>query len=448
MQPNIVRQVSVRNHADAGCPHNGPVTSDPGTPAEAPDDFPTYPAGLRLAGRRVLVVGGGNVAQRRVPTFIAAGADVHLVSPEVTPAIEGLVGSGEVTWVRRGFVDSDLDEAWYVMVATDDTAVNSRVSLLAEEQRIFCVRADDAYAATAFTPAVGSHGGVTVAVMGSSAADRDPRRSAGVRDAVVAGLREGSIAPRHHAPQTAGVVLVGGGPGDPELITVAGRKALMEADLVVADRLAPRELLAELPSDTEIVDVAKLPRGRSTTQEQINRLIVDAALAGRRVARFKGGDSFVFGRGFEEVLACREAGVPVRVIPGITSALAVPSIAGIPVTHRGVTHDLTIVSGHLPPGHPDSLVQWGALASLRGTLVLMMAVENAALIAEVLLRGGRDMGTPVGIVCDGTMPTERTVLTTLGELGEAVTEHAVQPPAVVVIGDVVALAHPEHYRVG
>ena len=148
---------------------------------------------------------------------------------------------------------------------------------------------------------------------------------------------------------------MGGGPGDPELITVAGRKALMEADLVVADRLAPRELLAELPSDTEIVDVAKLPRGRSTTQEQINRLIVDAALAGRRVARFKGGDSFVFGRGFEEVLACREAGVPVRVIPGITSALAVPSIAGIPVTHRGVTHDLTIVSGHLPPGHPESL---------------------------------------------------------------------------------------------
>jgi uroporphyrin-III C-methyltransferase/precorrin-2 dehydrogenase/sirohydrochlorin ferrochelatase len=413
--------------------------------AQPPGDFPTYPSGLRLAGRKVLVVGGGTVAQRRVPTFIAAGADIHLVSPEVTPAIEGLVGSGEVTWIRRGFVDADLDGAWYVMVATDDPAVNARVSALAEEQRVFCVRADDAYAATAFTPAVGTHGGVTVAVMGSSAADRDPRRSAGVRDDIVAGLREGSVAARHEGARPAGVVLVGGGPGDPELISVAGRKALMEADLVVADRLAPRELLAELPSDTELVDVAKLPRGRSTTQDQINRIIVDAALAGRRVARFKGGDNFVFGRGFEEVLACQEAGVPVTVIPGISSPLAVPALAGIPVTHRGVTHELTIVSGHLPPGHPDSLVQWGALASLRGTIVLMMAVENAPLIAEVLLRGGRDAATPVGIVCDGTMPTERTVLTTLGELPEVIVAEQVQPPAIIVVGEVVAVAFPDRY---
>jgi uroporphyrin-III C-methyltransferase/precorrin-2 dehydrogenase/sirohydrochlorin ferrochelatase len=414
-------------------------------PPQPPRDFPTYPAGLRLADRKVLVVGGGNVAQRRVPTLIAAGADVHLVSPEVTPAIEGLVRSGEVTWLPRGFTGSDLDEAWYVMAATDDRDVNAQVSDLAGLRRIFCVRADDADAATAFTPAVGSHDGVTVAVMGSSAADRNPRRSAGLRDEIVAGLREGSLASRHHRPRAAGVVLVGGGPGDPELISVAGRKALMEADLVVADRLAPRELLAELPSDTEIIDVAKLPRGRSTTQEQINRIIIEAALAGRRVARFKGGDNFVFGRGFEEVLACREAGVPVTVVPGISSPLAVPAVAGIPVTHRGVAHDLTIISGHLPPGHPDSLVQWGAVAGLRGTLVLMMAVENASMIAEVLLRGGRDAGTPVGIICDGTMPTERTVLTTLGGLARTVTDERVRPPAIIVVGAVVGVAHPEQY---
>jgi uroporphyrin-III C-methyltransferase/precorrin-2 dehydrogenase/sirohydrochlorin ferrochelatase len=434
--------VGPRNLADIRCQHNGPVTPHP----HPPGDFPTYPAGLRLAGRKVLVVGGGNVAQRRVPTLIAAGADVHVVSPQVTPAIEGLVGSGEVSWVPRGFVDSDLDDAWYVMAATDDTAVNERISVLADEQRIFCVRADDAYAATAFTPAVGSHDGVTVAVMGSSAADRNPRRSAGVRDDIVAALREGSVASRHHSERSAGVVLVGGGPGDPELVSVAGRKALMEADLVVADRLAPRELLAELPSDTEIIDVAKLPRGRSTTQEQINTIIVEAALAGRRVARFKGGDNFVFGRGYEEVLACRAAGVPVSVIPGISSPLAVPAMAGIPVTHRGVTHDLTIVSGHLPPGHPESLVQWAALASLRGTIVLMMAVENAPLIAEVLVRGGRGARTPVAIVCDGTMPTERTVLTTLGELGDAIKNERVQPPAIIVIGEVVGVAHPERFH--
>ncbi|MCW2848052.1 MAG: uroporphyrin-III C-methyltransferase [Marmoricola sp.] len=442
MGPKIVRRVGPRHGAGTPSPHNGPVTPHP----HPPGDFPTYPTGLRLAGRKVLVVGGGNVAQRRVPTLIAAGAVVLLVSPEVTPAIEGLVGSGEITWVRRGFADVDLDDAWYVLAATDDTEVNERISVLAEQQRIFCVRADDAYAATAFTPAVGSHAGVTVAVMGSSAADRNPRRSAGVRDDIVAGMREGSVASRHHdVPSTPGVVLVGGGPGDPELISVAGRKALMEADLVVADRLAPRELLAELPSDTEIIDVAKLPRGRSTTQEQINTIIVDAALAGRRVARFKGGDNFVFGRGYEEVLACRAAGVEVSVIPGISSPLAVPAAAGIPVTHRGVTHDLTIVSGHLPPGHPESLVQWGALANLRGTIVLMMAVENAPMIAEVLLRGGRPAGTPVGIVCDGTMPTERTVLATLGSLAETITAERVLPPAIIVIGEVVRVAHPDRF---
>ena len=408
-------------------------------------DFPTYPSGLRLAGRLVVVVGGGSVAQRRLPTLIAAGAEVHLVSPQVTPAIEGLVGSGEVTWHRRGFADGDLDGAWYVMAATDDPEVNRSVSEVAERHRIFCVRADDADAATAFTPAVGRHRGDTVAVMASSAADRDPRRHAGLRDEIVTELREGSLTAKPRRDLAPGVVLVGGGPGDPELISVAGRKALMEADVVVADRLAPRELLADLPSDTEIVDVAKLPRGRAAQQEEINRVIVEAALAGKRVVRFKGGDSFVFGRGYEEVLACQEAGVRVRVIPGISSPLGVPAIAGIPVTHRGITHDLTIVSGHLPPGHPESLVQWGALGATRGTIVLMMAVENAPLIAEVLIRGGRPAVTPVAVISDGTMPTERTVLCTLGELGATLAERQLAPPAVIVVGEVVALAHPERF---
>ena len=169
---------------------------------------------------------------------------------------------------------------------------------------------------------------------------------------------------------------MGGGPGDPELISIAGRRALMEADVVVADRLAPRELLGELPSDVELIDVAKLPRGRSAQQEEINRVIVERALEGKRVVRFKGGDNFVFGRGYEEVLACREAGVPVTVVPGLSSPLAVPAVAGIPVTHRGVAHEFTVVSGHLPPGHPESLVNWKALADLDGTIVLMMAVRE------------------------------------------------------------------------
>lgn len=402
------------------------------------DEFPTYPSGLRLTGRRVVVVGGGQVAQRRVPHLIAVGADVQVVSPEVTPAIEGMIGAGEVTWQERGFEDADLDGAWYVIAATADTAVNEQVSAAAEARRIFCVRSDDATRATAWTPAVGRHAGVTVGVL----SQRDPRRSAAVRDEILEGLREGTLAARHEKDRTPGVVLVGGGPGDPELISVAGRKALMEADVVVADRLAPRELLGDLPADVELVDVAKLPRGRSAQQEEINRVIVDRALAGKVVVRFKGGDNFVFGRGYEEVLACREAGVPVTVIPGLTSPIAVPAVAGIPVTHRGVAHEFTVISGHLPPGHPESLTNWAAVGAQTGTIVLMMAVENAPHIAAALMEGGRPASTPAAVICDGTMPGERTVLATLGNLATALAENGVRPPAIIVIGEVVAVAHP------
>ncbi|MCX6396116.1 MAG: uroporphyrinogen-III C-methyltransferase [Propionibacteriales bacterium] len=405
-------------------------------------EFPTYPSGLRLAGRKVVVVGGGQVAQRRIPGLIASGAVVTVVSPVVTPAIEGLVGGGEVTWIARDFEDDDLQKAWYVIAATDRADVNSRVSEVAEGLHTFCVRSDDATHASAWTPAVGRQGEVTVAVLGDRRQHRDSRRTAALRDRIMESLRAGAfdIEPLRRPP---GVVLIGGGPGDPDLITVAGRQALMEADLVVADRLAPRELLGDLSPDVEIVDVAKLPRGRSAQQEEINRIIVEGALAGKRVARFKGGDNFVFGRGYEEILACREAGVPVTVIPGISSPIAVPGIAGIPVTHRGITHEFTIISGHLPPGHPESLVAWDGVARMRGTVVLMMGVENAPAIAATLVELGRDPETPVAIVCDGTMPTERTVLSRLGRLAEDLVVHQVKPPAIIVIGEVVRVAHPE-----
>ena len=405
------------------------------------DDIATYPSGLRLAGRRVVVVGGGHVAQRRVPGLLAVGAVVHLVSPVVTPAIEGLAGAGEITWTQRPFAAGDLAAAWYVIAATDDPLANEAVSAEAESERTFCVRADDATRATAWTPAVGRHAGVTVAVLGN----RDPRRSASVRDEILEGLREGRIVARDHRDRTAGVTLVGGGPGNPELITVAGRRALMEADVVVADRLAPRELLGELASDVELIDVAKLPRGRAAPQEEINAVLIQRAREGKRVVRFKGGDNFVFGRGYEEVLACQEAGVPVTVIPGLPSPIAVPGVTGIPVTHRGVAHDFTVISGHLPPGHPESLVSWAAVAALTGTVVLMMAVDNAPLIAEALMSGGRPAITPVAVICDGTMSSERTVLSTLDALAEDLAAEQVRPPAIIVVGDVVAVAHPRHF---
>ena len=408
--------------------------------AEA-DRFPPYPAGLRLAGRKVVVVGGGHVAQRRVPALLAVGAVVEVVSPVVTPAIEGLVGSGEVTWHARGFVADDLDEAWYVIAATDVPRVNAEVTTAAEERRIFCVRSDDATQASAWTPAVGRHAGVTVAVLGN----RQPQRSAAVRDEIVSALRDGVIDADAHRDRTPGVVLVGGGPGDPELVTVAARRVLGEADVVVADRLAPRELLGELSPEVELIDVAKLPRGRSASQEEINRVIVDRARAGKRVVRFKGGDPYVFGRGFEEAIACAEAGVSCTVVPGVTSAISVPAAAGIPVTHRGVAHEFTVVSGHVPPEDPTSLVDWDALSRMRGTVVLLMAVRNLPAIADRLVAGGRAPTTPVAVVAEGTMPGERTVWSTLAEVAVEIEREGVRPPAIVVVGEVVAVGNPARY---
>ena len=162
-----------------------------------------------------------------------------------------------------------------------------------------------------------------------------------------------------------GVALVGGGPGDPELITVRGRRLLARADVVVVDRLAPRELLDELPPHVEVVDAAKIPYGRAASQDVINATLIEQAKAGKFVVRLKGGDSYVFGRGYEELLACAAAGVPVTVVPGVTSAFAVPAVAGVPVTHRGVAHEVVVVSGHVAPDDERSLVDWNALARLQ-----------------------------------------------------------------------------------
>ena len=404
------------------------------------DEFPLYPSALRLVGRRVVVVGGGHVAQRRVPALLAAGADVVVVSPVVTPSIEGLAVGGEITWAQRRFEIEDLEDAWYVIAATDVPAVNEAVTEAAEARRVFCVRADDAALATAWTPAVGRHAGVTVAVV----SNREPRKSAALRDQIITGLRDGAL-PVHTPDKTPGVVLVGGGPGDPDLATVAARRALGDADVVVADRLAPRELLSELASDVELIDVAKLPRGRSAAQEEINRVIIERAREGKRVVRFKGGDSYVFGRGYEEAIACAEAGVTCTVVPGITSAISVPALAGIPVTHRGVAHEFTVISGHLPPDHPESLVEWDGIARLRGTVVLLMAVQNLPAIAARLVASGRAGDTPVAVVADGSMPTQRTVWSTLSEVAADIERERVRPPAIVVIGEVVAVANRQRY---
>ncbi len=394
-----------------------------------------YPLGLRLAGRRVLVVGGGAVASRRVPALLDAGAEVVLVSPEITPALRSHVDAGRVLWAQRPFRPSDVDGCWLVQAAIDDPAAAAEITAAAEQRRVFCVRADDKDAATAWTPSVTRHGQVTAAVLGGG----DPRLAAGVRDAIADGLADGTLlADAGRAAHLRGrVALVGGGPGDAELITVKGRRLLALADVVVADRLVPGLLLDELRPDVELVDAAKIPYGPARAQEEINRIIVERALAGAFVVRLKGGDPYVFGRGGEELIACAEAGVPVDVVPGVTSSIAAPALAGIPVTHRGVAHEFTVVSGHVAPDDPASLVDWPALARMRGTLVVLMGLKNLPAIAATLLANGRAPGTPAAIVQEASTGAQRVLRSTLGTLTED--GRSFRPPAVVVVGEVVGV---------
>ncbi len=394
-----------------------------------------YLLGLRLRGRRVLVVGGGAVAARRVPALLDAGADILLVSPSLTTSLEDLAAAGRIRWAARRYEPGDVAGAWLVCACTDHPEVNAAVAADAEQRQTWCVRADDAETSAAWTPASGRAGDVRVGVLSG-----DPRHSAAIRDAILAGLRTGELSARHGRGHRGGVAIIGGGPGDPGLITVRGRQLLAEADVVVADRLAPRSILDELPADVEIIDASKIPYGRAMAQEHINEALITHARAGRFVARLKGGDPFVFGRGAEEVLACLRAGVPVTVVPGVTSAVGVPAAAWVPVTHRGVAQDFHVVSVHVPPDDERSAVDWEILSGSRGTLVLLMAVERIGAIVTELLRHGRDPGTPVSVIADGTLPTQRTINSTLEQVERRVEEEGLRPPAVIVVGDVVGIA--------
>jgi len=438
----------------------GPSQSGDDAEARQADPVPVYPVMLSLSGKRVVVVGGGNVALRRARALLEAGAHVVVIAPSIVGELAAL----PVTILRRRYRDGDLAAAWLAHAAADDPSVNAQVAAEAERQRIWCVRADDATASTAWTPAATRHGAVTVAVT----ANGDPVRSQRLRAAIALAMAEGSLPvrrssrgdgtanhqhgwaptvaraaagrqPRRSRPRIGSVALVGGGPGDPGLITVLGRRLLAEADVVITDKLAPRSLLAELDPDVEIIDAGKQPHAHNLTQAQINELIVARALAGQRVVRLKGGDPFVFGRGGEEALACVRAGVPFQVVPGVTSAIAAPAYAGIPVTHRGITQDFSVVSAHLDPSHPGATVDWAPLAATTGTLVLLMAVAHLDAVAAELIKRGRPATTPVAVISDATLPDQQVLTSTLGRVAADSASAGVRPPAVVVIGDVVGL---------
>ena len=380
-----------------------------------------YPLHLDLRGRAVLVVGAGRVGARRALSLADAGALVHVVAPQVDPA---LADDTRVEVSRRTYVSADLDNAWLVHTATG-TPVDEQVAADAEERRIWCVRADDHELSRAWTPALARHDDLTISVT----AGGDPGAAIALRDAISRALRSGLLPARRKRPSGGHVALVGGGPGDPGLVTARGLDLLARADVVVADRLAPRALLDTLPVGVEVIEAGKSSEAHTLTQDEINARLVDLAGEGKRVVRLKGGDPYVFGRGSEEALACLAAGIPVEVVPGVTSAVGVPSLAGFPLTHRGVARQFTVVSAH------DAALDWKSLGSLEGTLVLLMAAGRLALIGTNLVAAGRDPATPVALIRSGSLSEEEVTIGTLADLVSGAL--AAQPPVVAVVGDVV-----------
>ncbi|HEX9228017.1 MAG TPA: uroporphyrinogen-III C-methyltransferase [Arthrobacter sp.] len=400
-----------------------------------------YPTALRLLGRPVLVVGGGPVAVRRAKGLLDAGARVTVVAPLASPALHELADAGLLAWEPRHYRSSDVDGVWFVQTATGDSAVDAQVAGDAEAQRIWCVNASDHEASAAWTPAVAVVDDVKIAVN----AGGDPRRAMALRDAVATALETGDLPLRRHRVSgtgtTAGsVALVGGGPGDTGLITVRGRRLLGQADVVVADRLGPRELLAELAPDVRVIEVGKTPGHHPVPQSEINRILVDEALQGHRVVRLKGGDPYVLGRGGEEAEFCRQHGVEVEVVSGVTSAISVPAAAGIPVTHRGLAKGFSVVTGH------EELSEVPARSD--HTVILLMGVSQLRDSAASLGRAGLPAETPVGIVENGYLPDQRVTIGTLGTIADQAKAAGVANPAVIVIGDVVRVSPfaPSHFK--
>jgi uroporphyrin-III C-methyltransferase/precorrin-2 dehydrogenase/sirohydrochlorin ferrochelatase len=473
-----------------------PTTSPTATAAPGRDLAPLF---LKLAGRRVVVVGGGPMAAAKVAALAGTGADLLVVAPEVRPEI--LASGARVA--RRPFEPSDLDGAWLV-VAAAPPEVNRAVGAEAERRRLFVNAVDDPQAATAYAGGVIRRGGVTVAIStdgrapalagllregieallpeqvgtwveraealrsrwreeGLALGERRPRLLVALNE--LYGCEVGVAAPHPSTPTststpTAGgegplplpsgeragvrgpsaqalgfVSIVGAGPGDPELLTVKAVRRLEEADLVLYDALVSGEVLRHARR-AHCFFVGKRAGRPSVKQETIHRMLVQAAAHGKRVVRLKAGDPFVFGRGGEEVLALAEAGVPHEVIPGLSAALAAPALAGIPLTHRGLAAGFTVVTGHAEEAYRPVLM---AVRPGASTLVVLMGLGTRGRLTELLLKAGWDPATPAAALVAASTPQAFTWLGTLAGLPGAPLPDA-RAPGTLVIGRVVSLA--------
>ncbi len=345
---------------------------------------------LDVQRRRVVVCGGTPAALGLVTELLKSEALVTVVAAELATSLLDLVERDLISWRAELPSIADVTGAAVVVTATGVPSLDRALADAARAENTPVVRVDP------------------VSSQQRSGAGR--------------------------------VVLVGGGPGDPGLLTVAGLEAIRTADVIISDRLAPLAALQQARPDVEIIDVGKIPRGQFTSQERINQLLVEHASHGKVVARLKGGDNFIFGRGGEEWQACAAAGIAVEVIPGVSSAVAAPALAGIPLTHRNLTQGFTVVSGHLPPGDAGSTLDWDALARSNTTLVILMGVATLGAISAALQAGGMPPDIGAATIADAGLPSQQVVRGRLSDIAERTAKAGIKPPAVTIIGAVAAFS--------
>lgn len=445
------------------------------------------PLFCRLQGKRCLLVGGGEVAERKARLLLDAGADLLVGAPDFTSCFHHWAQQEKLTLIHGRFTPAWLTECWLVIAATDDDSVNRQVAAAAEAKRIFCNLVDAPEQASVIMPSIIDRSPLMVAVSSGGAAPVLARilrekleallpqnlgllaRYAGslrrrvkstfasmgerrrfweklfVNDRLAQSLARQDRAEVEHLTETlftepldnrGEVVLVGAGPGDPGLLTLKGLQHLQQADVVIYDRLVSDALMTLARRDAERIFVGKRAGYHCVPQEEINRILLREARLGKRVVRLKGGDPFIFGRGGEELEALRHAGIPFSVVPGITAASGCSAYAGIPLTHRDYAQSVRLVTGHL---QRDSQLDWSKLAAEQQTLVFYMGLSQAAEIQQQLMAHGMAEDMPVALVENGTSPNQRVISGTLAQLSELA--QRANSPSLIIIGRVVNLQH-------
>ncbi|AEC18712.1 siroheme synthase [Pusillimonas sp. T7-7] len=448
-----------------------------------------FPLFADLKGRRVLVVGGGPVAERKTKSLLASGALVTIGAPQATELLEQLQAQGRIERLRDNFQPDWLAEVWLVVAATDDRGLNRQIAELANAQRLFINVVDDPELSSFQVPSIVDRSPLTIAISSAGSAPVLARRvrerietlfdhtlgslatlAARYRPAIRSArpelrprrefydwLLDGPVAAalRQQQPEQAErlleealeqpqatvsgkVLLVGAGPGDPGLLTLKALRALNEADVILYDRLVDEPILELARRDAEQISVGKIPgEDHNATQARIHALMLERAQQGQLVVRLKGGDAFVFGRGGEELEFLRKHQVPYEVVPGITAALACAAYAGIPLTHRDHAQSVRLVTAHC---RQDTMLEdWPALAQPKQTLAFYMGVSQLDWLAGQLMLHGRSGQTPFAIVENGTRSSQRVLQGTLENMAQLALEHDIKAPSLLLIGEVTAL---------